>query len=331
MSFPTTQNFGVSIPKNIQAAGNTYGPQAFGSGFNASKIPGLAFNSNVKVSSGLPNISKPQDYSSKGTKVSTKNVVKSINKASDQQIAKSVGGVLSRGSVITPDVASGSISVNKVADVRQGLKSSANSIKNDINKDFKTDKMTKNVGNVAIPIKGVGGKDQLFVDSAKAVANEGKYILKEAADDAKDLFRNPTGGPVNRSTFPGRRVGSGTRLMAPATTPTAVAIAKSAPAAAPASKPVSAPPTKAAATQKAIAPATAPTAAAIAKAISPSAPAPKPAAAPAKAATPAPSAKPTAAAIAKAISPNAPAPKPAPAPPAKPSGGGNKGGGGKKK
>jgi len=318
VSFPTTQNFGVSIPKNIQAAGNTYGPQAFGSGFNASKIPGLAFNSNVKVSSGLPNISKPQDYSSKGTKVSTKDVVKSINKASDQQVAKSVGGVLSRGSVITSD-ATGSISVNKVADVRQGLKGSASSIKNDINKSFNTDKMTKNVGNVAIPIKGVGGKDQFFVDSAKAVANEGKYILKEAADGAKDLFQNPTGVPNLRSTFPGRRVGAGTRLMAPATTPTAVAVAKSAPAAAP--KPAPAPPVKAAAKAPSAAPSK-PTAAAVAKAVSPNAPAPKPAAAAPKPSAPAP--KPAAAApkpSAPAPKPAPPAPKPAPPPPAKPSGG----------
>jgi hypothetical protein len=305
VSFPTTQNFGVSIPKNIQAAGNTYGPQAFGSGFNASKIPGLAFNSNVKVSSGLPNISKPQDYSSKGAKVSTKDVVKSINKASDQQIAKSVGGVLSRGSVITPDVASGSISVNKVADVRQGLKSSANSIKNDINKGFKTDKMTKNAGNVA-DVKnsstfpggrvGSGGGREMPVANPEFGGNGAK--VRQAFDARANARAIADKAPVSN------------RLMAPATTPTAVAIAKSAPAAAP--KPAPAPPVKAAAKAPSAAPSK-PTAAAVAKAVSPNAPAPKAAAPAPKASAPAPK-------------PSAPAPKPAPPPPARSSGGGNRSG-----
>lgn len=302
MSFPTTQNFGVSIPKNIQAAGNTYGPQAFGSGFNASKIPGLAFNSNVKVSSGLPSISKPQDYNSKGTKVSTKDVVKSINKASDKQVAKSVGGMITRdGSVLTYDIATG-IGISSVSDVRKGLKDNAGSIKNDINKGFKTDKMTKNVGNVA-DVKnsstfpggrvGTGGGREMPVANPEFGGNGAK--VRQAFDARANARAIADKAPVSN------RLMAPTPQVAPATKPTAVAIAKSAPAAAP--KPAPAPPVKAAAKAPSAAPSK-PTAAAVAKAVSPNAPAPKAA---------------------------APAPKAAPPPPAKPSGGGNKGGGGKKK
>lgn len=296
MAFPLNQNFGVSIPKNIQNAGNTYGPQAFGSGFDASRISGLSFNSNVKVTAGLPNISKPQDYSPKGTKlpeapVSKQDVIKGINKSSDQQIAKAVGGMVTRdGSILTYDIGTG-IGVAKAGTVRDALKNDAGKIKDNINKSFNTDKMTKDVGNVADQKSrstfpgnrvGTGGGREMPVANPEFGGNGAN--VRQAFDARANASAIADKAPISN------------RLMAPATTPTAVAIAKSAPAAAPAPKPAPPPPAKAAAP----------------------APAPKAAAPAPKAAAPAPAPAP------KPAPPAPPAPKPAPPPPAKSSGGGGK-------
>ena len=206
--------------------GNTPAGQKFFDSYTT-RFP--TFNSNVKVTPGLPSVSKPQDYSNKGTKLPDNvSVSKSgtVTVKAGDYATDSKGKAYFRGKEISP------------ADVSYGLAQLATALvltKNE--KQFNTDKMTKNQGDIAMPIKGVGGKDQFFADSMRVLSNAGKYVVKDIVNSAKDTVQNPTGGPILRSSFPGRRVGSGTRLealptntksqVAPATTPTAVAIAKS--------------------------------------------------------------------------------------------------------
>lgn len=225
--------------------GNSRAGQSFFDSYTT-KFP--TFNSNVKVTPGLPASSKPQDYSSNGTRLPEN---ASVNKSGVVTVkvgdyaADSKGNSYYKGSKINP-------ATDSYGQAQAVVALSMANDKKDANKSFNTDKMTKDVGNVAnqkLPpgyppdkIKGIGLSD--FPGN----------VIKGVANSVKSLVENPTGGPINRSTFPGNRIPNATRLMAlptntrtqvaPATTPTAVAIAKSAPAAAPAPKPAAAPPSK---------------------------------------------------------------------------------------